>query len=183
MIVKTAFGIMLLLATPISGALWWGSHSDPHFRRMDVTPYKSLRVVFGNGVCHMRLLDMPTKCVLDSSFSSSLKTPGIMPKGTLGFSTFLQGPNRITLLTFPLWATTMFALCGGLLLLATGPILRLRREWGGMCVECGYDLRATRGKRCPECGTRADTLALGGRKRKPRNAKGRNRKSNVLQTQ
>ena len=29
------------------------------------------------------------------------------------------------------------------------------RERGGLCLECGYDLRGSRhAKRCPECGTR-----------------------------
>jgi hypothetical protein len=28
-----------------------------------------------------------------------------------------------------------------------------RRRWRGLCVKCGYDLRATESGKCPECGT------------------------------
>ena len=179
MIVRTSVGIFLLLLAPVSVGLWWGSHSEPHFRRYDVTEYKSLRVVLGNGLCHLRLLDMPTRCVLDSSFTTPLPTQAIIPKHNFAFSRFDEGVNRITLFTFPLWASTGLTVFGGLFLLLTGPIVRLRREWSGWCVECGYDLRATRGHRCPECGSESDRLALGGRRRSVR---GRGRPRSVART-
>lgn len=43
-------------------------------------------------------------------------------------------------------------------LLTTFGNLRLQRDRErrahGCCIECGYDLRASAGHRCPECGTR-----------------------------
>jgi hypothetical protein len=51
----------------------------------------------------------------------------------------------------PWWLFLMFLLALPLWT-ATGAIRRKRRMGRGVCVKCGYDLRATPG-RCPECGT------------------------------
>ncbi|MHC5110183.1 MAG: TFIIB-type zinc ribbon-containing protein [Planctomycetota bacterium] len=147
-------GISILLTTPFSASMWWASHSHPHHRRMDVTQFKSLRVVLGEGVCHLHLLDMPTRSVLNSKFSSKLKTNVMLPPQSLQFSTYRDGPYHITMLTFPLWASTMLLVSAGMMLLLTGPMLRWHRIWKGWCESCGYDLRGSKSGRCPECGGR-----------------------------
>ena len=107
--------------------------------------------------------------------------PGV-PKFTEGWRYTAAAPAnpwplRFTLLGFSYWNTTLpptrqwgpalaFGLTvpHGLLaaLLAVGPAVTARCSWlsrrrrlrtaGGLCVACGYDLRATP-ERCPECGT------------------------------
>ena len=59
----------------------------------------------------------------------------------------------------PLWLLT--------LLLGIGPGIALRRTWRlryrrrhGLCLRCGYDLRASGGP-CPECGVETDRALQG----------------------
>ena len=51
----------------------------------------------------------------------------------------------------PLWIPTLF---GSALvsLLCFSPHRRRKRKKLGLCLKCGYDLRASK-DRCPECGT------------------------------
>ncbi len=59
-------------------------------------------------------------------------------------------------LFFPLWIPLLGF--GVLLVLSAVPLhSRHRRRKLGLCVNCGYDLRAARG-RCPECGTALQTV-------------------------
>jgi hypothetical protein len=44
------------------------------------------------------------------------------------------------------------------LIRAGGALRRRRRKRGGLCPQCGYDLRASPG-RCPECGVGAPAIA------------------------
>ena len=54
-------------------------------------------------------------------------------------------------LAIPLWAAFAFAVC--LDVLVAYPMVRRRsRVRYGKCVDCGYDLRGLKGRRCPECG-------------------------------
>jgi hypothetical protein len=95
----------------------------------------------------------------------SLPTTGYVMKPLfLGFQTgygdqWQSAPLR--LFAMPWWP---FTLLGSLITLATGRILlrptrRKRRLRQGLCVQCGYDLRATR-DRCPECGAEADVKSI-----------------------
>ncbi len=56
----------------------------------------------------------------------------------------------------PIWSIALVcAVASGLL--TVPPVLRRRmRTKRGLCLDCGYDLRASR-ERCPECGTKFDS--------------------------
>lgn len=89
----------------------------------------------------------------------SLPTTGYVMKPLfLGFQTgysdqWQAAPLR--LFAMPWWP---FSLVGSLVTLAGGRVLlrttrRKRRLRKGLCLQCGYDLRATPGQ-CPECGAK-----------------------------
>jgi len=67
-----------------------------------------------------------------------------------GFYLYVSGGEYNKILELPYWA--IFLLFAVLPLFALRRILRVRgRKVRGLCVACGYDLRASP-KRCPECG-------------------------------
>lgn len=85
--------------------------------------------------------------------------------GRGGFSwennmTAYQWTLNVHVISSPYWA--VIAALGLLPVVMVLPWLtwsrRVKREAGGLCVKCGYDLRASQG-RCPECGTPFATRA------------------------
>jgi hypothetical protein len=69
--------------------------------------------------------------------------------GSIGLPT-----RRITALVIPYWSITLALAIAP----ATSLLLARRRRWkqrNHRCLQCGYDLRASR-ERCPECGTAID---------------------------
>lgn len=72
-------------------------------------------------------------------------------------SLFGDPPGICRLLTVPHWAIGLPGLVFPLLTLSRAQ-RRRRREARGLCVDCGYDLRATPA-RCPECGREAASVA------------------------
>lgn len=154
LVVAKIMGVAFLLMTPLSVGLWWTSHHHPQHRRYDISSHKSLRVLLDNGVCHLRLLDMTQSSSLKSRFYSTLHNSAMLPPGSLLLSSYRQGENRVTLLTFPLWVSTFGLIVMGTAPLVSGPIIRWRRKRYGWCLECGYNLTGNKTGRCPECGMR-----------------------------
>ena len=69
-------------------------------------------------------------------------------------NTIPEESARIVLVTLPLWVIT--ALCAAPIGVSSLRTLRNRRRLvKGLCLACGYDLRATP-DHCPECGERAE---------------------------
>lgn len=154
--------VLSLVVLPLSITMWHKSHTKPEQYRYDVTMYKSLRVYLQDGVCGLRLLNMPTKTSNRGDFRTSLssKAPAkrrfnpIPNQRSFLFRSSTIGAFQVTWLVFPFWASTALLT----LLCATpvvrGPVVRQWRRRRGRCVECGYELRGLRSARCPECGTR-----------------------------
>jgi hypothetical protein len=67
--------------------------------------------------------------------------------------------HRVVWVTVPLWAPALMAAAGPGVWLAR-KTRRHRRMRSGLCVACGYDLRATPG-RCPECGESGEGMSRG----------------------
>lgn len=147
-------GVVGWVLLPLSALLWYRSHTQPLQHRYDVTLYKSMRVYLRNGVCTLRLLDMPNKTASRTEFQSTLTYDATPEHRSLFFNSHLQGPYRVTWLAFPLWLTTASLAMVGLLPVVRGPIRQARRRWKGWCLDCGYDLTGNHSGRCPECGLR-----------------------------
>ncbi len=153
MIAKTT-AIVALVLLPLSIALWHKSHINPQQRRYDFTLYKSLRVYLKDGTCGLRLLNLPTKTSSRSEFHASLGYDATPGKRRFLLSSIQRGPYRITWLVFPLWLSTGVLSLMGVVPIFLGPGKQWWRQWHGLCLECGYNLKFNRSGRCPECGTR-----------------------------
>src|SRR5687768_12132685 len=111
----------------------------------------------------MRMSNSPNGTLPARWNVSSHKSPGtgrILPEVWLGFGYFDRTWNasptierRTTVLSAPLWIIVP-ALGIAPTLWTRGALRRRRRAWRechGLCVGCGYDLRASSAA-CPECG-------------------------------
>ncbi len=149
-----AVAVVSLVALPFSASLWRKSHRHPEWYRCDLTPYKSLSVTVKDGIFGLNLLSMPTKSALRSEFRSTLNFNPLPSQGSLWIRTASNGPYRMTWLVFPLWLSTSLLATLMTVPIVRGPVRRWHRQWKGRCLECSYDLRGLRSRRCPECGTR-----------------------------
>jgi hypothetical protein len=86
-----------------------------------------------------------------------LPPPGAaFAKGSTVNASPTGGTITATTVRFPHWAVVAAGLPAPLLVLRRRWVLR-RRIRGGLCLGCGYDLRASEG-RCPECGREIQRL-------------------------
>lgn len=145
--------IASLIVLPFGTILWWRSYEEPHWRRYDVTLYRSLWVHLQKGTCRLELLTMPTKVASRTRFiAAEPENPPATP--SLFMSTESQGPYHWVRMAFPLWAGAVMPACIATGAFLLGPCRRWRRLRNGWCVFCGYDLQGSRAGRCSECGTR-----------------------------
>jgi len=156
MVVKI-IAVFALIALPMNISMWHRSHTSPTTYRWDLTVYKSATVYLRDGLLGIHVLSMSTKTAIDSEFETPLTYDPLASK-PLGFmSMFLhsnaQGGMRNTWIIFPFWLPTLILSFFGILPIVRGPMRRMLRRTRGRCLECGYDLRGTRSKRCSECGT------------------------------
>jgi hypothetical protein len=94
----------------------------------------------------------PRRWWLPAGFTHYALQPPLDPE-FIG-SPWLIEPDSSYLLRLPCWWTCMLsgvALAVWTVVLSRRRWQRWRRRTRGLCVECGYDLRATP-ERCPECG-------------------------------
>lgn len=156
MVVKIV-AVIALVALPLNLTMWHRSHNSPTLHRWDMTLYKSTTVYLRDGMCGVHVLSMPTKVASKTEFETPLgwdpligKSPGVFP---FFFRSKVKGPYRNTWVVFPFWFPAVTLSCFGILPIVRGPFRRFLRRRRGQCLECGYDLYGTRGRRCSECGT------------------------------
>ena len=152
--VTKVLGIVALLAFPMSVSLWHKSHNDPVQYRWDASARKSMRLYLKDGVFGLRVLSMPTKTAIRSEFRSPLSISAIPTEHAVMLSSRRNGVFRITWLIFPLWLSSLLLAGLATIPFLRGPVTRTWRRRHGRCVECGYDLRGCKSRRCPECGTK-----------------------------
>jgi hypothetical protein len=156
MVVKI-IAVFALVALPLNLSMWHRSHNAPTMHRWDMTLYQSTTVYIREGMCGVHILSMPTKVASKSEFETPLgwdplvgRSPGVFP---FFLTSSTMGPYRNTWIVFPFWFPAAVLSFFGILPIVRGPVRQYLRKRRGLCLECGYDLRGTHGKRCSECGT------------------------------
>jgi hypothetical protein len=153
----TAISLLLFIATLV---LWWKSRTwaeTPYLRLGERRAQAHLR----SGAAHLYLSIGPISepdLLPDTWSKHTSADPRRTFDGIRGFapSLRLQRPSIDTFTRFhyvqvPIWIPAVLTGCAPLAA-SSGWLLSRRRRRAGLCLHCGYDLRATP-ERCPECGT------------------------------
>lgn len=148
------YAVASVVFLPLCLITWQRSHRSPQHRRFDLTLYKSMEIRVKDGVCGLSILSMPTKTASKSELRTILTRPVTIDDRSLYFSSQKHGPYRTTRAAFPLWFPTLLATLGVTAPIVSGPVRRWHRRRRGRCEQCGYLLRGTLSRRCPECGAR-----------------------------
>ncbi len=158
--IRKTLTILSLIGLLLSVGLWgvsyfrftWTSERNESCRTVQLSAGRLVYLVAQYGARPTRyLLDTnPPRQLLSSYGFDGFKNFSTRWKPRL-FSSKASDGTPWTLLEIPLWIPTILL---GLVLCLTRPFYQRRhrkRKKLGLCVNCGYDLRASK-ERCPECG-------------------------------
>jgi hypothetical protein len=142
---RRAFHLASLAALPLLVCAFLLSATHSLTVGVNGNTYRSASIRGGNLVILSRPRGVP---ILPGGVFVSIDPTSGRAGGMWGYSAF-RGPADVEVPVWPL-----------VILLAYLPwvplILRLMRRWQsarlGLCAACGYDLRGTPGRACPECG-------------------------------
>ena len=134
--------ILSILGLLLSVALWGASYWGFFWRSHDHT------IFFGTyeGAVQFALLEFPSSQEMGTGWHRwgklSTRTDWV-PR--------IEWRNSYTLLILPFWVIMILFSIAPVYVIT--PVYRRRRRKNlGLCLKCGYDIRASE-ERCPECGT------------------------------
>jgi len=148
--------------TGLKHSVWWAHDAAARYKNADYALFDNLYPV----VRHLYEInwgafDRPPSPVFNpdpDSWVLNKRTHNPEPV-TTGYTAI-----RLRYLRLPYWLfVTLFAIAPARWLLLSGWLSRRRRRRLGLCLYCGYDLRAS-GATCPECGRETAKAEKGRRK-------------------
>jgi hypothetical protein len=150
--VLAAISLVLFVAVAVIGAR---SYVSPDAQDMGISGTTTLK--FSSGKAILVFLGRSAEIYVNSDSVESLRGSATLQWKVIGFeytiydNTWFGGGSIVII---PLWAIAMGTIFMPVAVLFAAIFRRgkVRRISSGLCINCGYDLRATP-DRCPECGT------------------------------